>query len=216
MKARILLLCTLLLWPASGHPQGLVKFANSATTLFSLDGLAAPPGAGPFYFALLSAPLGTTDPHQFTFAGVYATNTTATTGGRFQGGSLFGVQCNSTWPAATSRSFYVFGWDAGWDGVTFDISWISTPGPLDIAHGGFWGPPSNRFGVSAIAAGMSGGTDPVTQQSLPALALFTGSTISQGIDIITWGPEPSSISLVLLGGGVIFIRNQKHRRNPRL
>src|SRR6476660_9821153 len=77
-----------LLLSGTVHAQGLVKFKNSSTTLISANNFVIPPAAGfpDFYFALLTAPLGTTDYHAFTFAGVYATNTTATTGGRLQGG----------------------------------------------------------------------------------------------------------------------------------
>src|SRR5512133_3024489 len=78
--------------------QGLVVFQNTSTTLISVN---AGVTSGTFYYALLCAPPGTTDRTQFVFTGLYATNTASP--GRFLGGT----QCNSNWPAATTKAFFV-------------------------------------------------------------------------------------------------------------
>jgi len=190
--------------------QGLIKFANSATTLISIWGYGMPgvtvmPASGggnpTFYFALLSAPFGTTDPTAFVFAGLYATNTTATTGGRLQGGSLLGVAANSTWPAATSRSFEVVGWDSS-GGTTYNPAWLTDVASRNMPY----------FGISPIAAGMSGGTDPVTQLTYPALAVFSGTTIANGFSF-GYIPEPGSGSLACIGIALWSIyRRRVHRK----
>lgn len=183
--------------------QGLVKFANSATTLVSADGAVTAASATPtFYYALLSAPLGSTDYHTFVFAGVYATNTTATTGGRLQGGSLLGVTTDNSWAPATSRAFYIAGWSAD-NGNVFNPQWI-TSGTVLPALGGFRGTPGGLFGLSAIGAGMAGGTDPVTQQTYPALALFAGTTIASGFNMVSV-PEPTTMALAGLGAAALVI-----------
>src|SRR6185369_3556722 len=90
-------------------------------------GLMPPSNVSLFYFALLTAPLGTTDSTAFTFAGIYATNSAATTGGRLQGGSNLGVGV-AGWTPGTSRSFEVAGWSASM-GPTWNPAWL-TMGPL--------------------------------------------------------------------------------------
>ena len=69
----------------SACSQGLVKFANNASTLVSVMPDLPPWVSGPlpsgaaasYLFGLLIAPSGTTDPGAFTFTGTYATNTAA-------------------------------------------------------------------------------------------------------------------------------------------
>jgi hypothetical protein len=148
--------------PAGG--QGLVKFSNSAATLVSSLGTPISGPSGSCYFALLTAPVGTTDPALFTFSGVYATNTSVA--GRLQGGSNLGVAVPG-WGAGTFRAFRVCGW------------------PSSMGHD--WNPAWASGGVSSsgIAAGRAGGTDPNTGESFPPLALFSSATINVGFDIIT-------------------------------
>jgi hypothetical protein len=153
---------------STAFAQGLVHFANTSTTLISIyPAPANPPG---FYFALLSAPLGTTDPTQFVFSGVYATNIAVA--GRIQGGST----CNSTWPPAMTRSFMVVGWSAD-AGYVWNQSWLTSPPSC-----------GSYFGYSMIATGMAGGADPVTGLTFPALPLFSGTTINTGWTL--WAGDP--------------------------
>jgi len=193
MKKLAAILCLSAL-ATGAFAQGLIKFANSATSLISVNGAVMPQSSGTpgYYFALLSAPLGTVDPTAFVFSGLYASNTTASTGGRLQGGSLLGVTANSTWPAATSRSFEIVGWDAG-SGASYNPAWLT-----DAASRPAF------FGMSAIAGGQSGGTDPVTQQTYPALALFSGLTLASGFNIVSV-PEPTTMALAGLGAAALMI-----------
>jgi hypothetical protein len=177
----ILLVCWLLASPVSA--QGLVKFANSSTTLVSSFGNPISGPAGSYYFALLTAPVGTTDPTAFPFSGLYATNTGVA--GRIQGGSTLGVPVPG-WGAGTSRAFMVCGWPSSM-GYTWNPAWI---------FGG-------TIAKSMIATGMAGGTDPVTGGSIPALPLFSSATISSFDMFSCLGPyfmgiylEPQSQSVI--------------------
>jgi hypothetical protein len=197
MKKLAAILClTALTTGAFG--QGLVKFANSSTSLVSFNGAVMPASATPgYYFALLSAPLGTTDPTLFAFAGVYATNSTSAAG-RLQGGSLLGVTTDSTWAPATTRAFLVAGWSAD-NGNVWNPNWMHA-GTI----GGVAGTPGGYFGFSSIAEGRAGGTDPVTQQNYPALALFSGTTIAAGFNLVPV-PEPTTMALAGLGAAALLI-----------
>jgi hypothetical protein len=198
MKKLAAILCLTVL-TTGAFAQGVVKFANSAATLVSAGpvggavAISANDGtlAHTWYFGLLSAPVGTTDQTLFTFAGVYGTNTAAASGGRLQGGSLLGVTMNNTWAPVTTRAFMVAGWSAD-NGAVWNPSWL-TAGPA----GGF-------FGLSSIATGQSGGVDPVTLQQVPALALFSGTTITGGFTL-TPVPEPTTMALAGLGAAALLI-----------
>jgi len=196
MKKLAAILCLSVL-ATGAFAQGLIKFANSATTLVNVGGAPTAPGPG-YYYALLSAPLGTTEPTAFVFSGLYATNTTSTTGGRLQGGSLLGVTANSTWGPATSRAFLVAGWSAD-QGAAFNPAWFQ-PGNVM----GLRGTPGGAFGISGIGAGMSGGTDPITLQTFPALAVFSGTTIASGFSLVPV-PEPTTMALAGLGAAALLI-----------
>jgi len=84
MKKTFLLIVCLtlpLLARGQGALWGRVRFVNTASTLIttnaSLGSSVTGPIAGPagdYYFALFSAPAGTTDTSLFTFTGAYATN----------------------------------------------------------------------------------------------------------------------------------------------
>ena len=164
-------LCTIV----PSHGQGLVNFMNTPTTLIS----AGVPGgtaaistpAGTYYFALLIAEPGTTDPRLFTFSGVYATNSSFA--GRIFGGNGLAVP---EWMPGTAKSFMVFGWPAS-AGTAFNFGWLS---------GQPW---LREFGMSSIGMGTAGGTDS-NGQALPPLWLFGGtggvgfdSPISVGFNI---------------------------------
>jgi len=184
--------------------QGLVKFSNSTSTLISY-GYEGGPILGPldpastYYFALLTAPLGTTDPQAFTFAGIYATNTAATTGGRIQGGVIAGVQV-AGWPAGESRAFMVEGWDARL-GTTWspDIyrAWNDT-------QGYYWG-------LSPIGQGRAGGID-TNGLTFPAMNVFGSAPSLPGFVLITWIPEPTTGTLTALAAASLLVmrRRQGH------
>lgn len=176
--------------------QGLVKFSNGTTTLVSYPGplfRTTDPGPG-FYYGLFTAPLGTTDPLAFTFAGIYATNTLATTGGRFQGGPNTGVAV-AGWAGGESRSFEVIGWSASL-GSTWNNVWLVNP-------------PTAPFGISAIGQGMAGGTDSLGNP-LPALVLFGAApAITSGF--ILGIPEPASTTFAALGLFLLLVRQARKR-----
>jgi uncharacterized repeat protein (TIGR03803 family) len=174
---RILGLCVALISaPVTCCSQGLVNFFNSTATLISvmsLNGPVALPGssAGQYYFALLTAPEGTTDRSLFAFSGLYATNLPVD--GRISGGSMRPVP---GWAAATRRSYFVCGWSADM-GTTFDPAWLS--GRV---------PPTGYFGWSMIGTGIAGGVD-IYGQYWPSMYIFGGSgRITSGFTLSGWFP----------------------------
>lgn len=182
----------------SAAAQGLVNFNNTAATLFSAGPAGPPINAvpGSFYFALLTAPLGATDPGQFSFSGIYATNTSVP--GRFFGGS--GVEVPG-WLAGDTRSFRVAGWSASL-GLTWDPAWLN--GLFD--SGGFWG-------LSGIGTGSPGGAYAGGPPLIPPLILFGGATgIRGGFNFYPVPvPEPATVPLLLIGviGFGILARHRK-------
>ena len=85
--------------------QGTVNFNNTSGTLITTN-LGSPSTTGPtapfpaaiYYYGLFIAPVGQTIGGQanllggpWTFTGVYATNTSAASGGRLSGGPMAGV-----------------------------------------------------------------------------------------------------------------------------
>ena len=163
-----------LLAVSSSLAQGTVNFFNTDTTLVS-NGIGGDPGhflPGSFYFGLLIAPAGTTNPLQFSFASVYATNLAIE--GRYFGGS--GVVVPG-WPTGTSESFMVAGWSASL-GHDWNQGWLS---------GNFAG--VGEFGLSPIGTSLPGN-------------LFGGATgIQTGWAVWRVGavPEPSSTVLGIVG-----------------
>lgn len=198
MKKLATILCLLAL--ASGaYAQGLVKFLNSGATLISYGnegqpavGAAQPLGTATYYYALLIAPMGTVDPLAFTFAGIYATNTATTTGGRLLGGSANGVAV-AGWAAGESRSFEIAGWSANL-GTTFNSAWLANP-PRTAGY----------FGLSGIGAGFAGGTDS-NGASIPAMATFGAApSLTSGFVMTTAVPEPATMALAGLGAAALMI-----------
>ena len=106
MKKLAAILCLTAL-ATGAFAQGYVRFANSSTTLVSVDGAVT---SGTYYYALLAAAPGTTDRSTFQFTGIYASSTAPA--GRLQGGSLQGVYTTAAWGALQERSFFVAGWSA--------------------------------------------------------------------------------------------------------
>src|SRR5579862_6328996 len=149
-----------------GCAQGVVSFANSASTLI-MDGLPGNATAitgpvGSYYFGLFTAPVGTTDRYAFAFTDVYATNSIVP--GRISGG----VVAVPGWPAGDTRSFMIYGWAAS-DGPAWNNAWLTMP-------------PRGALGWSGIATGVAGGTD-AQGESLPVLHLFGSTTISAGFNL---------------------------------
>jgi hypothetical protein len=185
MRKRTLSVLLSLIFSSAGA-QGLVNFFNNSATLFSArpDSPARPGGSqGLYYFALLTAPEGTTDPNQFSFSGLYATNQTAW--GRFFGGNAIAVP---GWLPGTSRSYLVAGWTPNL-GHDWNPSWLDS---VFINATGF-------FGFSSIGSGVAGGfngTGPI-----PPLNLFGGATgIQSGFELYPVNvPEPSALGLVMIG-----------------
>jgi len=192
MKKLAAILCLAVL-ATGAFAQGLVKFSNNGSTLVSFgpQGAGAATTPGPtFYYCLLTAPLGTTDPTAFTFAGIYATNTTSTTGGRLQGGSNLGVTV-AGWAAGTSRSFEVAGWSID-GGTAWNSAWLTAPSGMSY------------FGLSGIGQGIAGGTDS-NGGSIPALAVFGAApSITSGFTV-TPVPEPGTMALAGLGAAALLI-----------
>lgn len=175
-------------WGYFAAAQGTINFLNGTSTLISYQpdlttgsAVVLPSGAPhSFYFALMTAPLGTTDPSAFTFSGVYATN--LTTAGIIFGGN--GRSVNG-WIPGTSRSFYVAGWSAD-QGAVLNMSWFA-PGPIY----GLQGTPGGWFGRTLIGSGFAGGVDPVTGGPIPALNIFGASpSITSGMYPLAMVPEP--------------------------
>jgi len=168
--------------------QGLVKFVNGSLTLISvLDGATStvlPSNDGTpgntFYFALLTAPLGATDPSAFTFSGLYATNTSVA--GRVQGGSLLGIVVQG-WATDETKAYELAGWSAN-AGLAWDPAWlVSRPGG-----------PGQYFGLSMIGTGAAGplpGSDP---GPVPFSLFGAAPALSSGF-VLTTVPEPSAVWL---------------------
>lgn len=192
--ARERALCALLLsliFP-SAFAQGWINFMNSPATLFSVrDSTGAQVGInGTYFFSVLTAPLGTIDPGQFTFGGLYATNLQVA--GRFAGGAFVSAP---NWAAGTSKSFMIAGWSANL-GFVWDPAWLTGV----FSHPGY-------FGVSAIATGEAGGIISTNLPPLPPLNPFGGGTgLQSGFSLYAVDvPEPSTAQITALGTGLIFL-----------
>jgi hypothetical protein len=188
MKKLAAILCLSAL-TTGAFAQGLVNFFNSSSTLSSatINGqTAATSGAaGSWFYGLLIAPAGTTDPKAFSFSGAYATNLPVA--GRFTGGANVAV---TGWAAGASMSYEVAVWSSSL-GATFQNSWLTT-GPTG----------QGNFGLSPIATGVSGGAG---QPASPAYNLFGGATgIQSGFNALPV-PEPTSMALAGLGAAALMI-----------
>lgn len=204
MKKLAVLVCLGAL-ESAGFAQGSVNFFNTATTLtsawqYSTNGcgcynfvrvLTSGP-VGTWFYGLLIAPPGTTDPTAFSFSGAYATNSTVP--GRFFGGT--GVTVTG-WAPGASMSYEVAIWSAS-SGHDWQPRWL---------RGDFFG----EFGLSSIATGVvgGGGSPPV-----PPYNLFGGLTgIQTGFSTSEPIPEPSGVAVALSGAALLL---QWHDRKLRL
>ncbi len=175
--------------PALG--QGLVNFFNNSTTLVSAEGTAIQGPRESYYFGLLIAPVGTTDPRFFTFSGAYGTN--QLTAGRFSGGGNVAI---ANWPAGQTRAFMVAGWSAAL-GHDWNPEWL-----IRYPYGpGF-------LGFSTIGEGVAGGFD--GYGSLPSLNIFGVRTINSGFALYVLFPPPRLIVIspyaqsVVAGATAVF------------
>src|SRR5579862_7957004 len=130
---------------------------NSPATLFSVRNSDGTPVdlPGTYYFSLLTAPPGTTDPTLFSFSGVYATNLSAA--GRFFGGTFLAVP---NWAVGTNKAFLIAGWSASL-GVDWRQAWLNRT---------FTAP--GYFGLSSIGSGVAGGIIDTNLPPLPPLVPF--------------------------------------------
>ena len=175
--------------------QGTVNFRDLTFPISYRPGgqgtpaVVLPAGAPATYgFAVLTAPLGTTDTTQFVFSGIQGTN-------RNNAGLLDGPQgaAITGWVPGTSRSFIVVGWSDHATYPNFNPAWLTAP-------------PMNYFGESMIGSGFAGGVDPVTGGPIPALNVFAagGTAISQGF-VLEQVPEPATFALAGLGAAALLI-----------
>ena len=186
MKKLAVALCLTAL-TTGAFAQGLVNFFNNSTTLISSglpgNSTAISGAVGSYYFALLTAPSGTTDPKAFTFSGAYGTNQTVA--GRFTGGGNVVIQ---NWAPGTIKAFEVAGWSSSL-GTTFNSAWLtSMPG---------------GFGLSTIASGSPGGFNAGTGGTDPNLVIFSSTSIASGFLVPI--PEPGTFALAGLGAAAMLI-----------
>ena len=201
----LLAISSALLEMSAALGQGTIVFDNTSRTLVSVGPVGQQTlisgWPGSYYFGLFIGAPGSTDPNQFTFTGVYATNV----GSSFPG--LLGAGGNrdtevAGWLPLTMMSFFVAGWSSTL-GHDWNQQWLS----------GVFAEPGD-FGLSAIATGSSGagGFQPV-----PGLKLFGGATgIQTGWNLspVTSIPEPSSATLSTIGTAfLVFYACSKARRS---
>jgi hypothetical protein len=179
----------------SAFAQGWINFLNSPVTLFSVrNSNGTEIGLnGTYYFSLLTAPVGTSDPAQFVFNGVYATNQPVA--GRFFGGSFLAVP---NWGIGSSKSYLIAGWSASL-GFTWNPAWLD---------GVFSS--SGYFGMSPIGTGVAGGIFDTNKPPIPPLNLFGGTGIQAGFSLYPVDvPEPPSAAIATLGAGLLFFWSRR-------
>jgi len=182
-----------------------------------------------FYYAVFTASSTITsiDPSlqdllgpNWTFTGVYATNTAATTGGRLNGGS--GVATSQGWVPGQTNSFLLLGWSAAVAGK--DVTSVENQLRGAVFRNGLWtggGFETNQnyfanffIGATAIGFGQAGGG---TTGIGPFLLFGTtptsqGTPISTPFDMYLWVcPEPTVSALVALGFAAILISTRRRK-----
>ena len=128
--------------------------------------------------------MGTIDWTTFTFTGLYATNASATTGGRLQGGSNLGTLVPG-WPTGELRAFEVVGWSASL-GPEFQPAWLSAGFPIG-------------FGWSPIATGAAGAFNGGEGPGGPLPLFGPAPSLTSGFTIVVPEPEMVNILVVALG-----------------
>jgi hypothetical protein len=200
--------------------QGTVNFVNTSTTNFRINatGLGggvsnAPPIAGGFYFGVFTASSTITSATAYdlltpnwTFTGLYGTNTVATAGGRMSGGNGAGTQTG--WQPGQTNSFLVAGWSADlghdWSVVASQLQGTSYSGGVWRN----WSKTGGFFGISAVGFGAAGGGP----TGIPAFGLFgapnlQGNPIGSPTDLFITQqiPEPTAFALAGLGAAALVI-----------
>jgi hypothetical protein len=188
--------------------QGQVTFNNSGVALVSTNSIrggpatgVTSPALGGFVYALFAAnstvttATGVTDAN-WTFLGVYATNSAAATGGRFVGGQPI---LPTPYASGTTLNWLVRGWSSNIAGQ----DWAAVRTFMTEAEvTGLGTQPWQFYGQSGIATIQTGG-DP-----LPSATLFgttPGSTI-QGFTLNVLNiPEPGTFALAGLGAAALMI-----------
>jgi hypothetical protein len=205
---KLLTLAALIGGTALSFGQGQVTFNNSGTTLMSTNSVhdGAATGAtdftlNSFVYALFAAPstvntvTGANDGN-WTFLGVYATNSSAATGGRLAGGQPI---LPSPYATTTTWNFIVRGWSTTIAGQ----SWSTAQSFEAAIEAGGSGNANQFFGRSGIATITVGGAP-----SLPSAAIF-GTTAGSSIQGFTLNmvpvPEPSTFALAGLGMAAMLI-----------
>ncbi len=195
MKANLILLCLVLGLNANAQPgPGTINFFNNANTHITLfnTGLgnlgSIPPNAGEFRFELFIAPVGTSNPLQFTSTGIFGTNQASP--GRFTGGGQVAVPGVF---GGEHRAILVRGWSS-WLGNDYETARSN------------WDPFFNGYlGESLIAPDfIFGGFDGTSPY--PTSTAFGGSWGIQSGFALVGVPEPTSAALLGLGlalGGAI-------------
>lgn len=189
---RILTVVTLLGAMAFAYGQGTVRFLNDGTTLinYKADQAASPAAlpavANQFYFALFTAPVGTTDPNAFSYAGFIGANQGVA--GRFSGG-VVAIANNAP---GSHLAMLVRGWSANC-GTTWAAAQAFAANPSA----------NYNWGQSGIAADVTLGGG-----AIPAGTIF--STVSANatpgftLDFVPV-PEPSTFALAGLGAAALLI-----------
>lgn len=195
MKKLAVIICSAAL-ATGAFAQGVINFVDLTHPVSYTPGggaaVALPTGqVGGYWFALLTAPLGTTDPASsaWSFSGIYGTNLNAA--GLLSGGN--GHQITG-WVPGTSRAFEVAGWDSS-GGPAWNPSWLTTPASRNMLY----------YGVSMIAGGAAGGVDPVTGATIPPLNIFGAAPSINGGWTLQSVPEPATMALAGLGAAALLI-----------
>lgn len=210
---KLILTAALALAVVSAYSQGTVLWGNSGTTLVSTNSYSgqgtAPPGsptgvtapsAGLGYvYGLFVAANGTTlggmNNAAWTFTGLYATNTTAVSGGRIGVPGLGAVPDSL---AGTTVALQVRGWSA-----SFGKDWTAVKawgnadagGVLNVASTGW-------YGESAIGTALLGGGAIGNPTLFGASAGQIGGFVLNQVNPI---PEPSTFALAGLAGAALLI-----------
>jgi len=206
---KLLTLAALIGVTSWAYGQGQVTFNNSGVTLMSTNAVrngpalgATDPTLGGFVYALFAAPStvstvsGALDAN-WTFTGAYATNSSASTGGRLAGGQPI---LPSPYASTTTWNFIVRGWSTAIAGLNWSQAQTFEAA---IEAGGSGTSDAQKFGTSAIATITVGGAP-----SLPSATLFgtTAGTSIQGFTLNTVPvPEPATFALAGLGAAALLI-----------
>jgi hypothetical protein len=197
---RLIAACFLLFATSGSLAQGTVNFFNDAATLVSVGALgqqtpiSEPPNS--YYFGLLIAPAGTTNPSQFSFSTVYATNRGAAFPGQLFGGVGVAVP---GWPKGVLMTFSVAGWSSSL-GHNWNQGWLMG----DFGASGY-------FGLSSFATATPGGSGGGVPQG--NLDLFGPVTIASGWSLapVLAIPEPSAAAIIATGAMALMLKHHRKK-----